>query len=119
MTDETIHYSIDNLQHLLHQYETQLESLQSSFQQTEYSLMEILSGGGDMAAAMIVRPLLSILKDEDQVKEFAKNLLYLRRLSDKMTAIQSNLYVVQAILDKDNPLQLAGVTFDDLEVKDD
>jgi hypothetical protein len=95
-------------------------SLQASIEEEEFSVSELLASGGDMAGPMLIRPLLSILKDEDSIKEFAKHLLYMRRLSDKMGSIHNSLYVVKAILDKDNPLQLAGVTFDDLEVfKDD
>ena len=119
MTSDSMQFDRGNLQFMLQGYEMQLENTTSDLESLHYDLMELLGTQMGQMAPMMISQLVNACKDEEAATEFARNFIYMKRLVDKIYSLQTNITVVKALLDDNGPLRLAGVSFDNLEVKDD
>lgn len=116
MTSKHIKFDRGNLELLLKSKTQLLEDYEQELHHTRAEIMSALGGAPEQLFPVLLEPILSNLKDEDQTKEFAKLLVLLKRISLKMDVCKKEVSVVQSLLDDKNPIMIAAVNFDDMEV---
>lgn len=118
-TDDHIKLSPDSLRILRNVKNDALEELRTERQKAVSEASGVVGNPEPMMVWAWLQPVLSTVREEEDVKKFAKLLVAIFRLTSSIEKLQKEVAAVDMLLDDQGPLSLATVDFDGIKVIED
>lgn len=106
----------ENLDFLYSACVKQRDSLTNSFQETAYRVSDMIGDNGDQFVNLLIRPLVNMVKTEEEMVKILKEIAFLKRLDAKLNDLEKKITVIETILDTNDSLHLATINFDELDI---